>query len=243
MPNSWSNNYEPAFNTIKKALCNVPVMSYFDPNRKTKPIVDRSTKTRLYNILTQLDPDLQQHQFVCYVSRSTTPQEQRYSQIEIESSAIEFGVSKNHIYLYRLPQFTIIMDDKPLVLVYSTFRRELPPSILNHRLRIHDYNCTHQYEPGGAANSTYYLSRHTRNKGKEINTLELETENFMIPLCRHAFLLPLPSKKYTRWRTTTNRCKCCHNPLWTDTSLCKINKPWYHTRTPSKNLPRQITSH
>ena len=65
-----------------------------------------------------------------------------------------------------------------MVLNYSTFQRKPPPRILKHKLRIQGYNYTLQYEPGGAANSADYLSRHTNNLHKEINTLEQETENF-----------------------------------------------------------------
>ena len=152
-----------AFTTIKKALCNTPVMTYFNPNRQTKLIVDGSTKTCLSSILTQLDPETQLHRIVLYDSRSAMPQEQRYSHIEIESAAIESGVIKNHIYLYGLPEFTIITDHKPLVPTYSTFRGEPPPRMLKYNFTIQGYNYTFQYEPGGAANLADYLSRHTNN--------------------------------------------------------------------------------
>ena len=118
---TWLDEFEQVFTTIKKTLCNAPVITYFEPNRQTKLIVDGSTVAGLSSILTQLDPETQQHQVVCYDSRSTMLQEQRYSLIEIESAAIEFGVTKNHIYLYGLPEFAIIMDHKPLVPIYSAF--------------------------------------------------------------------------------------------------------------------------
>ena len=38
----------------------------------------------------------------------------RYSQIEIESAAVEFIVTWNHISLCSLPKFTISTDQKPL---------------------------------------------------------------------------------------------------------------------------------
>ena len=141
-------------------------------------------KTGLSSILTQLDPETQQHQVVGYHSRSTTPQEQRYSKIEIENAVIEFGVTKNYICLYWLPEFTIIRDHKPLVSIYSAFQRQPPPRILKHKLRIQGYNYTLQYEQGGAANLADYLSRNTKNMYKEINALEMETENFIDAIVR-----------------------------------------------------------
>lgn len=95
-------------------------------------------------ILTQLDQKTQQHQVVRYDSRSKMQQKQRYSYIKIESAVIEFGVTKFHIYLYGLSEFTIITDDKPLVPIYSMFSREPPPRILKQKLRIQGYSGTLQ---------------------------------------------------------------------------------------------------
>ena len=61
-------------------------MTYYDPNRKAKLIVDGS-KYGLSSILTQLDPETQQYKVVRYDSRTTKGPETRYSQIEIESAA------------------------------------------------------------------------------------------------------------------------------------------------------------
>ena len=164
---TWLKECKQVFITINKKLCNAPVMAYFNPNRETKLILDRSTKTGFSSILTQLDPEMQQHQAVYYESRSTKLQEQRYSQIEIESAAIEFGVSNSHIYLCGILEFTIIRDQRPFLRIYSTFRRKPPPRILKCNLRNQGYNFTFQYEPRGAKNLTDYLSRkfgrHTRN--------------------------------------------------------------------------------
>ena len=95
---TWSDECKQAFTTIKKMLCNAPLMANFNPKRQTKLTIDGSTKTALSSILTQLGPGMQQHQVVRYDSRSITTQAQRYTQIEIESAVIEFGVTKNHIY-------------------------------------------------------------------------------------------------------------------------------------------------
>lgn len=47
----WTTECQNAFDDIKQALCQAPVMAYFDPDRKTKLIVDG-----LATILTQMDP-------------------------------------------------------------------------------------------------------------------------------------------------------------------------------------------
>ena len=175
----WSKECDDAFNLIRTALSQEPVMTYFDPARKTKVIVDGSKKTGLSSVLTQQDPATGQYKVVRYDSRSTTPQEQRYSQIEIESAAVEFAITKNHIYLYGLPEFTVITDHKPLLPLYSSYRTEPPPRILKHKIKLQGYNFTLQYQPGGAANSADYLSRHTTKHIPPQYPREMETEKFI----------------------------------------------------------------
>jgi len=48
-----------------------------------------------------------------------TDPESRYGQIEIESAAIEFAIKRNHIYLYGLPELTVITDHKLLRPLYN----------------------------------------------------------------------------------------------------------------------------
>ena len=85
---TWSNECEQVFTTIKKALCmECPSYGIFWSQQTKKLIIDGSIKTGLSSILKQLDPRMQQHQV-----------KQRYSQIDIKSTAIKFGVTKNHIY-------------------------------------------------------------------------------------------------------------------------------------------------
>ena len=132
-------------------------MANYEPTRKTKLIVDGSKKKGLSSILTQLDPETNQYKIVRYDSRPTTPQEQRYSQIEIESAAVEFATTKNHIYLYGLLNFTIATDHKPLLPLYNTYKKDLPARILKHKIKLQGYSFHLNYEPG-ASNAADYLS-------------------------------------------------------------------------------------
>ena len=51
---------------------------------------------------------------------AATPQKQRYSQTEVESDAVEFAVTQNQIYIYRVPKFIISSDHKLLYKMYKT---------------------------------------------------------------------------------------------------------------------------
>ena len=189
---TWLKECKQVFITINKELCNAPVMAYFNPNRETKLILDRSTKTGFSSILTQLDPEMQQHQAVYYENRSTKLQEQRYSQIEIESAAIEFGVSNSHIYLCGILEFTIIRDQRPFLRIYSTFRRKPPPRILKYNLRNQGYNFTLQYEPRGAKIWQITLAENLADTPE--TCLEQETEKFIEAIVQTCLLTSLSIK-------------------------------------------------
>ena len=95
-------------------------MSYYDPTRPTELIVDAS-KYELASMLTQLDPKTGQYKVVRYDSRSTTQPESRYAQIELKSAAVKFAIRRNHIYLYGLPEFSVITGHKPLLPLYNSY--------------------------------------------------------------------------------------------------------------------------
>ena len=99
----WDKEAENLFSTICQSLTTRPVMAYLHPHRTTKLIVDEYRVFR-------------------YNSHRTTSQVQRYSQIEIESATVEFGVTQNDIYLYSLPRFTISIDHKPFIPLYKSYK-------------------------------------------------------------------------------------------------------------------------
>jgi len=173
----WDKEAENCFNTIRQSLVTQPVMAYFNPQRKTKLIVDGSKKTGLGSILTQYDPTVGGYRVIRYDSRPTTLHEQRYLQIEIESAAVEFGVTRNHIYLYGLPTFTISTDHKPLIPLYTTYKKDPPVRILKNKLCLQGYNYKMIFEPG-ESNAADYLSRHPENKS-QTSEEAVETELFV----------------------------------------------------------------
>ena len=94
-----------------------------------------------------------------YDSRALTLTEKRYSQPEIESLAVLFGNTKNHMYLYGLPQYTISMDHEPLLPLYNTYKPDMSACIQSHKLATQGYDFELISEPG-EDNPTNYMSRH-----------------------------------------------------------------------------------
>ncbi len=94
---SWNKEHEEAYQKIKTALLNSPVMSYFDIRNETQLIVDASP-VGLAAILTQRPPGKNTPpNVIAYASRALTPTEQRYSQTDKEALAIVWGIEHFHI--------------------------------------------------------------------------------------------------------------------------------------------------
>ena len=87
MPWEWTDRHEHA---LKNALVEAPVTAYFDPDKPTEISVDASP-VGLAAILAQSDPVTGNKHVVTYASRSLTPVEQRYSQMEREALAVVWG--------------------------------------------------------------------------------------------------------------------------------------------------------
>ena len=95
---------------------------------------------------------------VNHTCRAQTEVERRYSQIEGESLAIQYGVVSNRMFLIGI-QFTVVTDHKPLVPLYNDPKRPGPMRVDRHRLGLLAYDFVVTHEPG-KLNPCDYGSRH-----------------------------------------------------------------------------------
>jgi hypothetical protein len=85
---------------------------------------------------------------VAYISRSLTPTETRYAQIEKEALAFTWACERLSHFLTGL-SFHINTDHKPLVPLFSSKKLEdLPLRLQRFRLRMMRYNYTISHVPG-----------------------------------------------------------------------------------------------
>lgn len=127
---TWDAQQKTAFEKIKKELSSPPVPAQYSPKKETMVSADTSS-----------DP-------VVYISRSLTPTEVQYAQIEKEALAATWACERLSSYLLGL-EFTVRTDHKPLIsLLGSRSLDNLPPRILKFRQRLLRFNYKIIHVPG-----------------------------------------------------------------------------------------------
>ena len=105
------------------------------------------------------DHDGQLHQ-VAFASRSLTPTEKRWAQIEKECLALTWACEKFSHFLVGLPKFELLTDHKPLVPLINTKDLDQTPIRVQRLLtRLMRFNCACSHVPGKALIVSNALSR------------------------------------------------------------------------------------
>ena len=146
----WDQNQQKAFDEIKQALINSPVLAHYDVKAPKKVSADASS-FGLGAVLLQKEETADKNSTwkpVAYASRAMTSVEQRYAQIEKESLAVTWACEKFSHYLIGT-NFVIETDHKLLVpLLGSKDIAELPARIQRFRMRLMKFSYSVVHVPG-----------------------------------------------------------------------------------------------
>lgn len=108
---TWDSSRQDAFNAIKEELSRTPVLAYFD--RKAEYVIQTDASMKGLGAVL-----LQEGKPVIYVSRTLTPAEERYSNIERELLGVVFAMERLHNYAYGEP-VRVQTDHKPLETIWK----------------------------------------------------------------------------------------------------------------------------
>lgn len=140
----WGRPQQESFEKLKTMLTTSPVLALFDPGLETTVSADASS-FGLEAVLLQKQKSGELKPVV-YVSRSMTPTEQRYAQIEKEALAFTFACERLATYLVGLKFSTKRLD-------------ELPVRVQRFRLHMLNYDFTISHVPGKYLVTADTLSR------------------------------------------------------------------------------------
>ena len=128
----WDQQQDAAFQKVKDTLSASQVLAYFDPQKEVTLQVDAS-KSGLGATL------LQEGRPVAYASKSLTPAEINYAQIEKETYAILFGCKRFHQYVYGR-RIKVQSDHKPLESIFKKPLCAAPPRLQRMLLQLQRYD-------------------------------------------------------------------------------------------------------
>ena len=114
---------------------------------------------------------------ITFSSKSLSSVERRYRKIEREAQGILHGLEKFCHYCFAR-EVTIIIDHKPLVVIFKKDVATLLQRIQWILLRIHQYRVRIIYKPGLDLFIADWLSRqnHKENKDAEISSMQLSID-------------------------------------------------------------------
>ena len=140
MPWNWNETCEAAFNKIKDKVTETPVLAFYDPDKQLSLQVD-SSKDGLGAVL------LQDGHPVEYASRTLTPAERNWAQIEKEALAVLYGLERFDQYTYGR-KVIVQNDHKPLASILARPLSQVPRRLQTLRMRLHRYDFEFMYTPG-----------------------------------------------------------------------------------------------
>lgn len=145
---NWGPEQQRAFTQAKSLLKSEAVLTHYDGEKKLILDCDASP----YGVGAVLSHEMEDgsERPVGYASRTLTPAEKGYSQLDKESLAIMYGVQKFHYYLYGR-EFVIRSDHKPLY--HLLHPAKAIPAMASARLQrwaltLSGYQYSIQYRPG-----------------------------------------------------------------------------------------------
>ncbi|KAL5491281.1 hypothetical protein EMCRGX_G016538 [Ephydatia muelleri] len=228
---TWNEIHQKAFSKLKDEVSTQPVLALYSPKLDTIVSADASSYGIGAVLLQrQLDGSVKP---VSYASRSLTPTEQKYAQIEKEALGVTWACERFRDFLTGL-QFQIETDHKPLVpLLGSKNLEDLPLRVQRFRLRLMRFKYTISHIPGKELVIANTLSRAPSNEVyQEEKEFRAEIQAYVDLVVRN---IPTSEPKMLEIKQAQQKDEICQKVIqycqegWPDKSLVKGEwKQFFH---------------
>ena len=168
VPFLWQDDHQHAFDELKRSIDPESCLKYFDPREETTLEVDASQKGLGACLLQGGRP-------IAFASKSLSPAQANYSNIERETLALVFGVTRFHTYLFG-KMFTVETDHKPLEMIWKKPLGSAPPRLQRILIKIQGYDCQVRYKPGKNMVISDTLSRLPNPSKRQDVPLDLQVD-------------------------------------------------------------------
>ena len=150
----WTETHEKDFQNIKDTFTTDMLFKHYD--KKNAFIFVVAHFTGLCAILAQ-GQSIEQSKAVAFPTRTTRAK--KYSQLELEATAIDFGLSQFCHILAGGPKVTVVTDQQPLQSLWTSKRK---PSARMDRLLLRHQDINHgAVEKKGKENPADFIRRYT----------------------------------------------------------------------------------
>ena len=218
---AWESEQQDAFEAIKQVITTLPVLAYFDKNKKHTIQCDASKKGLGAVLLQESKP-------VMHVSRALTETEQRYSNIERELLAIVFALERLNHYTFGRT-ITVQSDHQPLQSIWKKSIVSTSPRLQRLLLRLAHYDLNIEFLRGKENVIADALSRVCPLQSTHPKTIDSNID--VVPV--HHITRSTPVSK-----TRLQELRCATQSDPTLSSLTKIvHEGWPQSK---KDCPEQL---
>lgn len=194
-PWRWTERQDESFRAAKQCLQSQDLLVHYDDNKPLYLACDASP-SGVGAVLSHRLPDGTDRP-IGYMSRSQSPAERGYTQLEKEALAIIFGQKKFHQYLFG-SLCTIVTDHKPLLGLLGEIKGipQMAAARMQRSLILTAYEYTLEYKEGSKHGNTDALSRLPIPTAPSSATTQ---EGEKVMLMEHLNSTPLQVKQILDW--------------------------------------------
>ena len=168
----WTDVHSLDFRKIIETLCKEgKILKYYKPDLDLFLETDASGKGISMALLQSVDNHRNGLYPIAYGSKTLTPAETRYANIERELLGVVGALEKFHFFTFGRP-VTVLTDHKPLIAIAKKALVNAPPRLQRLLLRLNNYNATLEWIPGKEMIFADHLSHNVGHESSEVPTCQ-----------------------------------------------------------------------